>query len=490
MRFGLLAMAWSVALFGVLRQPWVERTLVLPLAALQGGIAAWYGPGGPVPLTVSVQCSGADVLALFLGVLLAYPASWRWRGAGLALGTGLILGLNTVRIGTLARAATSPALFAALHLYVWPALLVLATGAYTVLWMHGARRQPFADTRGAPPAGPLLGRARRFAALALGLLGLFAAAAPWVAQAPALLALAAGMARAAGALLHVLGIPAVVSGNGIWTTRGAFLVTPDCVATPLVPVYVAGAFTLPRTWRGRGLALALTAPLFLGLGVVRTALVALPPALVASPLFVVHAFYQLVAGALVVAVAAGWRDGRGPTGGRRRLTGRVLAAVAVGLVVGMAAGGAYTRLVERAAGALASVASMPVPRLTGPEDTQGALRLFPAYQAGLLAALGLARRPALPWGRLAASFGLLAGSQVAFLSVLGLLATGAGAPPPLLVRAWAVAGPVLMVLSVSVRSRPWRRGGRPRTIPGPLPPCGSQAAAASSVLDPASGVPT
>ena len=53
--------------------------------------------------------------------ILAYPVRWRTRLAGAAGGAALILGLNTLRIGTLGRAAASPAWFNALHVYVWPA---------------------------------------------------------------------------------------------------------------------------------------------------------------------------------------------------------------------------------------------------------------------------------------------------------------------------------------------------------------------------------
>ena len=45
------------------------------------------------------------VVALCMGAILAYPVAWSRRLAGAGLGLALILGLNTVRIGTLGRAA-------------------------------------------------------------------------------------------------------------------------------------------------------------------------------------------------------------------------------------------------------------------------------------------------------------------------------------------------------------------------------------------------
>ena len=56
-------------------------------------------------------------------------------------GAGLILGLNTLRIATLGRAAASPAWFYALHVYVWPAVLTLAIAGYVLGWMRFADRR-------------------------------------------------------------------------------------------------------------------------------------------------------------------------------------------------------------------------------------------------------------------------------------------------------------------------------------------------------------
>ena len=89
--------------------------------ALQGALAARLFGAPTLPVEVTLACSGADALALCLGAVLAYPVRGAARLAGAAGGAALILGLNTLRIGTLGRAAASPAWFDALHLYVWPA---------------------------------------------------------------------------------------------------------------------------------------------------------------------------------------------------------------------------------------------------------------------------------------------------------------------------------------------------------------------------------
>src|SRR5688572_12747399 len=129
-------LAWSVGLFALLRSPWVEGRILLPLAQLQKQAADHYGGTPSVAVAATLECSGADVLALSVAAILAWPVSWSTRLTG-ALGVvAFVLGLNTVRIATLGHAAASPVLFRVLHLEVWPALLVLATAAYVFAWMR------------------------------------------------------------------------------------------------------------------------------------------------------------------------------------------------------------------------------------------------------------------------------------------------------------------------------------------------------------------
>src|SRR5205814_5441144 len=97
-------------------------------------------------------------------------------------------------------------------------------------------------------------------------------------------------------------------------------------ATPLVPVYLAGICAYSTTWRRLILGVVATLPLFIALGIVRLLVVALPDAVAASPLFLVHAFYQLLLGAVVVFLAALWRHG-----GRAALV-HALFAVIVGVL--------------------------------------------------------------------------------------------------------------------------------------------------------------
>ena len=436
--FLLAAVVWSAGLFAFFRAPLVEEGLVLPLTRLQQQAADYYAGPPAAPIAVSLECSGIDVLALCLGAILACPVSRRARLAGTVGALAFVLALNTVRIATLGLVAASPALFLTLHLQAWPAILVLATTAYVFAWMRLALDARTQDG----DAGTLFPLVRRFAPRAAVLLVGFALAGPWIARSDGLLVAGAWVAGAAAFVLTSAGLAAAASSNTLSTSRGAFIVTPECLATALVPLYVAGVLTARRTWPWRAAALAIAPPLFGALAVVRLLLLALPPSLAASPLFLVHGFHQLVLAVAAVALLAVWRE---PAGSRRgvRAMGRAGIALAAAVAFAAVAGGALTRAVVAVARAIESRASHTLTGLTNPGDAQGALAILPAYQAALLLALGITA--VVGWRRLLSAFGVLLVSQVLFLVALGEIADHAGlVPHALVLRAWAVAAPVIL----------------------------------------------
>jgi exosortase/archaeosortase family protein len=441
--FVLRALAWSLGLFGVLRLPWVEAHAVLPLTQFQGRLAeAGFGIP-PVPVQITLACSGADACALCVGAVLAYPVPWSVRLRGAAGGMALILVLNTLRIGTLGRVAGSPSWFEALHVYVWPALLTIAIAVYVFGWMLLADK-PRADaaprTSRAPAASsahPLV--TRRFIVLTGAFIVLFTAAGPLYLESPRVLAVAAFIAQAAAATLHVLGVHASVTDNVLWTARGGFAVTQECISTPLIPVYLAGVFAYSTSFRRRALALAAAGPLFVGLGIVRLLVVALPTTLVSSPMFLVHAFYQLLLAAVVVVLAAFWRQGAGANAWRRAILGGALGVAIVYLL-----GPPYTR-------ALTSAFAAGVPL----NDPQGAIALLPAFQIGLYVALSIAAFVVLQWRPFVTGLGLLGLSQIAVFAALHFGLRYAEFTPDVRdIRAWALAGPLLVVAAMVTYDRP------------------------------------
>lgn len=447
-RFVLRGIAGSLGFFGLLRLNWTEAHVVLPFTRVQAALAAGLFGTPASPVEATLACSGTDALALCLATVFAYPVKWRTRLLGAGGGLALIVGLNIVRIGTLGRAAASPAWFTTLHLYIWPAVLTVAIAGYLFAWMRLADRTAAASTSpltvGSADPTPTSAAApsrlqppRRFVMLTIGLLILFAAASPLYLESPVVLALAGFIARAAARTLGIAGVDAAATANVLSTPRGGFLVTGECIATPLIPVYLAAICTYSTTWRRLIAGVLATLPLFVGLGIARLLVVALPAA-VDSPLFFVHAFYQLLAGAAIVFIAALWRHG-----GRTAL-GHALIGVAAGVLFVQLLGPFYTRLISDRAGAPLA-------------DPQGAIAFLPTYQVGLYLALWAAAFVAVGWKRYLAGLAVLGLTQTAGLLALHALATHAGLTAHVRdIRGWAVAAPVLIFAAVVNVARPHR----------------------------------
>lgn len=430
--FALRAAAWSLGLFGLLRLNWFAGHVLLPLTRAQGAVAVSLFGAPALPVEVTLACSGADALAMCIGTILAYPVKWRSRLTGAAGGAALILAINTVRIGALGQAAASPAWFEILHVYIWPAVLLLAIAGYVFTWMRFADRAPRTPVLSVRPQP-----SRRFVVLTAAFLIVFAVAAPIYLEGSGLLALAGFIARAAAAILGAAGITAYAAANVLWTPRGGFLVTQECISTPLVPVYLAAVCTYSRTWRWLFLGVLATVPLFAVLGIARLLVVALPD-VVSSPLFFVHAFYQLVLGAVVVIAVALWRHEK------KAAFAHAAAGVIVGVLFVYVLGPVYTRAVSpRAAAAL--------------DDPQGALAFLPSFQIALYLALSVAAFAAVGWKRFVAGLAMLGFTQSAGLLALHALATHAGVTAHVRdVRGWAVAAPVLIFAVVMTNVRPSR----------------------------------
>lgn len=454
LRFALQGVAWALGLFGLLRLGWFEAHAVLPLTQFQARLAE-SGFGTPaLPIQVTLACSGADALALCAGAILAYPALWRRRLQGAATGVALILTLNVVRIGTLGRAAGS-AWFDALHVYVWPALLTLAIAGYVFAWMRHTDGRAAASAGGrhaAPAVAVAAGLTRapgasalpltpRFVAISAAAVMIFIAASPLYLESSGVLAVAAFTARAAAWGLGLLGVQATAAGNVLSTSHGGFLVTQECLSTPLIPVYFAAAWCYSNSRRRLALALFAAVPIFIGLGVARLLIVALPIALVGSPMFLIHAFYQLALAAVVVVLAAVWRHGGSAAALHRALLGVVLGGVLVYLL-----GPSSSR-------ALASVSITGTPL----DDPQGALAFLPVFQVGLYLALSVAAFAAFNWRPFATGLALLGLSQVILFAALHVVMRHAGLVPHVRdLRAWAVAAPLLLVAAMVADDRPRR----------------------------------
>lgn len=407
------AAIWVLLLFAFVRIPWVQQHLLLPFAGFQGRVACALAGTSPNSVVVGLSCTGADPMALVLGAILAFPVAWSRRLAGAALGLGMVLVLNTARIGTLSLVVDRTELFRTLHIYVWPAVLIVAAASYVFLWMahslrgRAPRRNPAAD----------LPFSRSQTVKFLGLTVVFVTAffllSPWLMSSPAVLGVARWATVAAAAVMTVLGISVEVSGNTLRTSSGAWVVTQACVATPLLPVYLAAVLLMPGSAFRRVIAALAALPIFLFLGSARLLVLALPAALVGSHSTAIHAFYQVITAVLLVVWVA--RRSKRPTPSAFR-------ALAAGVACAYLAawiGNAWLWPV-------ASASSSSLHFGHGWIDGQGALALMPPFQIALLIALWLALDRSLRERRFVAAIAGLAAVQLVIIVLAGELAVHAG----------------------------------------------------------------
>jgi exosortase/archaeosortase family protein len=446
LRFVVTAGLLSVALFGILRVPWVEQNLLLPFTGAQWKLACQIGGDPDAPVTVSLSCSAADVIALCLGFVLAFPVSWRRRLIGASLGLLFIAAVNTLRIATLSRVVTDRDLFNTLHIYVWPAVLLVVVSLFVFVWMSRSLRAEGVSTDSSNdtdrPGYSLSSEGKRFVVLSLIFIALFVGTSQWWMKSGAVLTVAKWVAAFGALVIRLFGGEATLIGNYLKTSNGGFMVTQECIMTPLVPVYLAATFSLAMTrWKRIG-ALLLAGPVFFVLGAARLLVLAFPANLIGSPLTAIHGFYQIVLAALLIGLSAykSKTQSESPTDTLKRGALAIVGSVLVTLVIALT----WNRILLGGLGRLQAIVAHAG---HGFIDPQGAIVLMAPYQIGLLTGLWLAWRPRPEATRLLISLGLLGAIQILSVLVFGEWSTHTSLEPHVaLIRAWSVALPVLFFL--------------------------------------------
>lgn len=135
-----------------LLQP-VQQHVVLPFTASLasfsaalidgfGGAAVASGkllsnPVNGFAVSVEAGCNGIEACIVLVAAMVAYPAPWRHRLAGLALGLLAVQGLNVVRIISLFYLAQwHEDWFHFAHEYLWQGLIILDVLLVFLLWLH------------------------------------------------------------------------------------------------------------------------------------------------------------------------------------------------------------------------------------------------------------------------------------------------------------------------------------------------------------------
>ena len=104
--------------------------------------------GNRFAVNIRNGCNGVEAMLIFLAAVLAFPAPWRARLLGLAVGAVAIQLVNLIRVVALyLTGAYFPALFDASHTVVWQTIVILFSVMLWILWANrlGAPREPAAS---------------------------------------------------------------------------------------------------------------------------------------------------------------------------------------------------------------------------------------------------------------------------------------------------------------------------------------------------------
>jgi exosortase H (IPTLxxWG-CTERM-specific) len=164
--FFLWFLGLQATLFGLELTPWVQSWFVVPwtntLAAISAGIVKLFDPqvlsqgkvlqstSNGFAVSIEAGCNGVEATIMLVAAILAFPAPWKRKLAGLAIGVVAVQGLNIVRVISLFYLGQwNFNVFEWAHLYVWQALIMLDVLIVWLLWVRTLPRVS-AETPEAP----------------------------------------------------------------------------------------------------------------------------------------------------------------------------------------------------------------------------------------------------------------------------------------------------------------------------------------------------
>jgi len=104
--------------------------------------AVLSNPSRGFAMEVRDGCNGVNVVILLWAAILSYPATWRWKLAGLGAGLVAIQALNLLRLVSLFYLGQhNRPLFEFAHLYLWEMLIIIDAMVVLALWVRRARTQ-------------------------------------------------------------------------------------------------------------------------------------------------------------------------------------------------------------------------------------------------------------------------------------------------------------------------------------------------------------
>jgi exosortase H (IPTLxxWG-CTERM-specific) len=169
LRFLLTFVAVLLLLFVAQLTPPVQQHVIIPFTGFLAQASAWiaglFDPSvvsqgkqllnGRTGAGVIIEagCNGVEACIILVAALAAYPAGWRAKLVGLAVGLVAVQAVNLVRIISLFYLSQwSQPVFEFAHLYLWQALIMLDVVVVWLLWMRWATRLRYRDEAAAGAA--------------------------------------------------------------------------------------------------------------------------------------------------------------------------------------------------------------------------------------------------------------------------------------------------------------------------------------------------
>lgn len=159
LRFFLTFVVLQLTLFGINMLGVVQQHVILPWTALlaracvalvtlfdstaaAAGKVLWNTVTG-FGVSIEPGCNGIEACIVLFAAVIAFPAAWRHKLIGLALGFVAVQGLNVVRVISLFYLGQwNTQVFNFAHEYLWQALIMLDVLIVWLLWVRaGAKAQ-------------------------------------------------------------------------------------------------------------------------------------------------------------------------------------------------------------------------------------------------------------------------------------------------------------------------------------------------------------
>ena len=152
-RFVLIFMAVLISLFTIEMLVPVQEHVIVPFTSLLAKISAAviqpfdesvmaYGKilqfrDTGFAVSIEAGCNGVEATIVLIAAVLAFPASWKERAIAIGLGFIAIQSLNIVRIISLFYLGNwNMDFFSWIHLYLWPALIMLDVLIVFILYLR------------------------------------------------------------------------------------------------------------------------------------------------------------------------------------------------------------------------------------------------------------------------------------------------------------------------------------------------------------------